>query len=119
VLDQEEPSNDDAQAHAGYRQRRSETMADLLTELAAIEPTAKAADRHSALLGGLQGAIDFHEPVSQDLQTASSASEVLNGPLSAESEMVSGRVLSACQELLDVARELGIQVDLVCGSSKE
>ena len=119
AVDQGEPSNDDPQQYAEFHQRRVDTELELRNELAEIEPAAETADVHLELLAGLQAVVDLDRGIIESLQGATSASAVLNGPLSAEIETVGGRLLLACGQLLDTARRLSIQVQLFCGDSNE
>lgn len=118
-VDQGEPAGDDPGQHADFRQRRMDAWTGLEADLAQIEPSAETADAHLELLDGLRGVFDLEERLREALQSASSASEVFNSPLGAEREVVGGRVLGTCRELLEIARDLGIQVELFCGSTDE
>ena len=119
AVDQGEPSNDDPQQHAEFRQRLVDTELELRNELADIEPAAETDDAHLELLAALQAVVDLEQVIVESLQGATSASAVLNGPLSAEIETVGGRLLLACGQLLDTAGRLSIQVQLFCGDSNE
>lgn len=119
AVEQGEPSSDDPQQHAEYRQRRLDTLRALAPDRAQIETAAETTDGHLELIEGLQRVMNLQERTIESLQGASSANELFNGPLSGEIEMVGGRLLATCHELLDAARDLGIQVELFCGSSNE
>ena len=83
AVDQGEPSNDDPQQHAEFRQRLVDTELELRNELADIEPAADTDDAHLELLAAMQAVVDLEQAIVESLQGATSASAVLNGPLSA------------------------------------
>lgn len=118
-VDRQEPTSDDAVEHADFRLLRLEVESDLGAGLAQITPTPDTADAHADLVAGFQRLMDLEERLANALRAASSASEVLEGPMSAEMERAGGGVLVPCSDLLDVARDLGIEVELFCGSSDE
>ena len=117
AVDRQEPTNDDPVEHADFRLLRQEAEVALAADLAQIVAAPETADAHSDLMAGFQSLVDFEERLADALRVAPSAGEVFDGAMSAELEKAGGGVLVPCSDLLDVARDLGIQVDLFCGSS--
>ena len=119
AVDRNEPTSNDPVEHADFRMARLEVESDLGVGLSQIIPAPDAADAHSDLVAGFQRLMDLEERLADALRVASSASEVLDGPMSAEIESVAGSVLVPCAELLDIARDLEIEVELFCGTSDQ
>lgn len=119
AIDRGEPATDDPVEHADFRLLRREVESDLEAVLAQIVPTPDTADAHTDLVAGFESLMDLEERLADALRAASSASEVLEGPMSAEIESVGGGVLVPCSDLLDVAHDLEIEVELFCGGSGE